>query len=352
MRRPDSEPARRQVAPAAVPGPDAGKVAAGPQASEEGSAADGDDHRDLERLSDILDEHRLAELSIGPTGRSACGSAEKTEAWTIAGAAEDGSGASCLVRESGTTCVDRADRDLERATRRICRGKERLAAPRWLESVAELVRSRPDLFFEVSPVPAPAALAALRVRNDSIFDHYLLVKVRGRWWPVPERLAEGRSPGILRVLDASALGSGAVFLAVAESYDGGSELGAGETWIHVFCDDGRGLAGCARKQIGLFRWALAAEERRKYPGGAHSLRARPHIEAELEASVTRDGLLQLSLVYSMLPADRSEWEPEESCLADEDDTAEACNPVSGVERLINDAGLWRLEGGRFVPARR
>ncbi len=247
-----------------------------------------------------------------------------------------------------------ADGDPERATRRIGRASRRVPGPAWLRGVTEL-RSRLELFHDLRPVASPPALPALQVRSDGMIGlaHHLLVNVRGRWWLAPEPLVDGRGRGILRVLDASALGSGAVLLAAAESYDGGSELGGAEKWLHVFCDTGDGPTECARKQIGLFRWALAADERHRYPRGAHDLRARPHIEAELEASVTRDGLLQLSLVYSMLPADRSEWEPDESCLVDEDEEdEEACNPVAVVERLINDAGTWRLEGSRLVPARR
>lgn len=258
---------------------------------------------------------------------------------------------------AGSPGADAADRDLQGATRRIGRASRRVSGPGWLHRMVEL-RSWLGFFHDVRPVASPPALPALQVRSDGMIGlaHHLLVNVRGRWWLAPEPLADGRGRGILRVLDASALGSGAVLLAAAESYDGGSELGGAETWLYVFCDTGDGLTECARKQIGLFRWALAADERHRYPRGAYDLRARPHIEAELEASVTRDGLLQLSVVYSMLPADRSEWEPEESCLAGdadaEEDAEEACNPVSVVQRLINDAGLWRLEAGQFVPARR
>jgi hypothetical protein len=257
---------------------------------------------------------------------------------------------------AGSPGTGAAHRDPDRATRRIGRASRRVPGLGWLRGVIELVRSRLERFHDVRLVASPPALPALQVRSDGMIGlaHHLLVNVRGRWWLAPEPLVDGRGRGILRVLDASPLGSGAVLLAVAESYDGGSELGGAETWLYVFCDTGDGLTECARKQIGLFRWALAADERHLYPRGAYDLRARPHIEAELEASVTRDGLLQLSVVYSMLPADRSEWEPEESCLADdvgaEEDADEACNPVSVVERLIDDAGTWRLEAGHLVPA--
>jgi hypothetical protein len=304
--------------------------------------------RDLRRFGDLLLELRVTELSLGPG--SACEPVDVEEAWLISGAAEADGGASCLIGERGATCVAASDPDLDRAALRICGGTEpRIAAPPWVERIALLVRSRRDLLYEVSRVAAPAALPAMRVSTDS-FGHHLMVKVSGRWWPAPESLAEGRRPGILRVLDASALGSDAIFLAVAESYDGGSEMGGGETWLHLFCGSAHGPVECGRKQIGLFRWALAAEDRDKYPQGAHSLRARPHIEAELEPSVTRGGLLELSLAYSMLPADRSEWEPEESCAEDEGE-GEACDPVSAIEKLVNDAGLWRLADGRLVLAR-
>jgi hypothetical protein len=240
-----------------------------------------------------------------------------------------------------------SDPDIDRAAVRVCGEGPRIAVPPWVERIAALVRSRPDVLLEVRRVPSPGSLPALRVSTGSS-DHHLIVKVNGRWWPAPEPLAVGRRPGIHRVLDASALGSDALFLAVAESYDGGSEMGGGETWLHLFCDSAGGPVECGRKQIGLFRWALAAEDRARYPQGAHSLRARPHIEAELEPSVTRDGLLELSLSYRMLPADRSEWVDDESCAEDEGEAA--CDPVAAIERLINDTGPWRLAGGRLVPA--
>jgi len=303
----------------------------------------------LERFADALVEHRISELSLDANPEGACAPQPQATIWVVSGVTENGSDASCLLADTGVTCVAGASRDLERAMRRIC-GQERpkIPAPGWLNSLAAIVRSKPDLFWKVTPVAAPAGLPSLSVRND-LDDQFLLVRVSGRWWRWPEPLAWGRGRGFVRVLDASSLGPDAVFLVVADSYDGGSELGSGETTVHVFCNSPAGLAGCAEKRIGLFRWHLDAGDRHKYPRGAHSLRERPHIEAELEASLTRRGLLRLSLVYSKLPRDRSEWEPDPDCEGDAEPD-EDCHPVSVIEGLINDVGPWRLEGGRFIPA--
>lgn len=188
---------------------------------------------------------------------------------------------------------------------------------------------RPEDDRGLEPVASTVELPTLRVGMDGA--EHVLVRIAGRWRPSITPLVEdmGRLV-IVRAFDASALAGQTAVAMIYEGYDGGSEQGVHVSFLDVLCDSPDGLRTCGSIQIGSLAWALAAEDRGKYPGGASSLRSRPHVEVLLKPSIRFPDRLHRALEISRLTA------------------ALDADLVEPVRALGTAVGEWRLDHGTFV----
>jgi hypothetical protein len=206
----------------------------------------------------------------------------------------------------------------------LCGPKRALVpAPAWAEPLATILAG--------SSIGATMfATGVIDLRIDSAV--HLLVHRDDTWRSTIEPIADdGRRVRILRVLDAASLGHGAVIATVIDSYDGGSEMG--ESWdvLDILCARPDGLAPCGGMQIGQLTWTLAAEDRIKHPGGATSLRNRPHIEVVLEPAIGPLGTLTLTTTHDT----RSRGFDIDS---------ETLQSLAAIRRR---AGTWRFDGTKL-----
>jgi hypothetical protein len=330
----------RGLPAAARPVPKTARAApvAGP-ASERSANAEADDERAaIDELAALLSDADLVELALDLDERVGChGLPPPLLVVTARDAA--GRGTSCVagaVPDADVACAAYAGLDPERAADAVCAATAS-PAPDWVKRLRELaVRGGHD--WRIAPVPGMARLPALSLRVD-VNEYHLLARLGRAWLASAEPVAwsDGIGVGPARLLDLG--GSQAPWVAVVtSSYFGGSEGGAHTTHLAVLSFEGDALVERDRRAIAELVWHLAAEERPRYPRGAFSLDARPHLEVALEPVVLAPDAVELVARRVHLPRRLLPRFEEPGCVEDGDLEC----PVTRLRALARDAGRWRV----------
>lgn len=304
--------------------------------------------RSIDRFAARLGALAIAELSASASDAEAPCRGVMPPFRIVSALSDSGEDVSCLVGQGGAAvCVNFVDHDVEQAEQALCGDSaEQVDVPARVKEAA--AAAEPG--WRIAPVPAPEGYRALGLRSGS--DYYLLVR-RGASWiasPLPVARTDGHEVGPERLLDSRALTDDPSFVLVASSYRGGKQKGELTTRLLVLAADG--LAERAVRDIGLLVWTDDPEESGQAPGGAQSLRARPHLEVLLEPSITGDGALRLDLIREHRPEpDRHRFERTPCAPGGEGDLLGLACPVHRLDLIEKDAGFWRYEDGGLVRDR-
>jgi hypothetical protein len=203
---------------------------------------------------------------------------------------------------------------------------------RWFIAVlvtAGTASARASSWADVEPIPGADALV---VEGEST---HVVARIGGQWFVSTEPLGiYENTPTIHRAFDASLLAKQPAIALVVESRDGGSEMGSAIDQLVILCASNEVLRPCGEIEIGHLEWVLGAEHRRAYPGGATSLRKRPHVEVELEPKLVAPDMLRLTVKRnSTLAPPEGTWDRE---------------TLATMDGLRKSAGLYRIVDDRLV----
>lgn len=195
--------------------------------------------------------------------------------------------------------------------------------------VSATASATPVDWAEVEPIPGAEALV---VTGEST---HVVARIDGQWFVTTESIGMfDNTPTVHRAFDATLLAKQPAIALVVESRDGGSEMGIAIDQLVILCAANEHLRKCGEIQIGQLEWTLDAENRRKYPGAAFSLRKRPHVEVELEPKLVAPDMLRLRVSRSTsLSMPSGDWESE---------------TVTTMNALKKSAGLYRFVDDKLV----
>lgn len=303
------------------------------------------------RLARELDRIEIEDLSMASLETEEPCRGVAPPGWIVSGRTASGDAATCVASATQTACIRFAGHDTDHAEQVLCATQvESAARPAWIEPLVRLAVAAED-DWTIAPVPGLEAHPGLSLRaNDG--DYYALVK-DGEWLASLQPIAysDGRRAGPELVLDTSEATGDRSFGVVASSYSGGSGSGELSTDLWILSRDGSVLATRTQKLIGLFLWSLEQGDRERYPLGAYSLDARPHIEVALAAAIAPDGAIELSIERSHLPRKwRARFEDGMRCPPDTSDQEPGHGWDHGtacVLALRTQVGRWRVDGDRW-----
>ncbi|MFN0251399.1 MAG: hypothetical protein ACKV2T_31275 [Kofleriaceae bacterium] len=188
--------------------------------------------------------------------------------------------------------------------------------------------TEPPSLTDAEPIPG---FEAYTVAGETT---QVIARINGAWFATTENVGVYDSPTILRAFDASLLARRPAIALVVESRDGGSEMGHAIDQLVILCAEIDVLRPCGRIDIGYLAWALAAENRGAYAGGAYSLGKRPHVEVVLEPKLVAPNMLRLTLKRtSSLALPEGEWDRE---------------TLDELQALRRSVGLYRMDGDQLV----
>lgn len=163
---------------------------------------------------------------------------------------------------------------------------------------------------------------------------HVVAKLGGHWFVTTEPLGLFDTLAVTRAFDASLLAKQPAIALVVESRDGGSEMGSAIDQLVILCAANERLRTCGEIEIGHLEWALDGEHRRDYPGGATSLRKRPHVEVVLEPTLVAPDMLRLTMTRNSTVALPDGGWPRET--------------LEAMDTLRKRAGLYRFTAGALV----
>jgi hypothetical protein len=286
--------------------------------------------RPLARLATAFDTHQV-ETVIAGSPEGAC---DERVPWIVSGRSTGDGPASCAITRDAIHCVASAAGDLAAAEALLCPRSATVSTPPWASALAEFLREQAPAHWEITKVAAPNGIEALRVEilTDDSSSSHALVRT-GKRWRASERIGDEMPKTFLRVIDTSRVTGGSSIGLIMETRDGGTEMGEASDSLDLMCEGTDELRACGQIQLGYLSWQLPAEERRKHPNGAHTLRGRPHVEVLLEPQVRFPDRLVLSVVRSTLSTDAETWGAE---------------TLATLHALLADAGEWRFVDGKLV----
>ncbi len=324
--------------------PGGGWIASRPAGS---SARGAGAERPLDRFARRLSALAIAEMSVSASDAEAPCRGVMPPFRIVSALSDSGEDVSCLVGAGGSACVNFVDHDVELAEQALCgESAEQVDVPARVRDAA--AAAQPG--WRIAPIPAPEGIRALSLRAGD--DYFVLVR-RGTGWiasPLPVARTDGHDVGPERLLDSRALTEDPSFALVSSSYRGGSQQGELTTRLLILAADD--LAERTVRDIGLLVWTIDPEEKTQMPEGAQSLRARPHLEVLLEASVTGDGALRLDLIREHRPEpDRRRFERAPCKAGGDGDLLGLACPVHRLDLIEKEAGFWRFSDGTLARDR-
>ncbi|MBA3452926.1 MAG: hypothetical protein H0T42_07535 [Deltaproteobacteria bacterium] len=270
--------------------------------------------------------------------------AKGARTWIVSAIDGRNEGATCLGDgASPPVCVMFAGADPAHVSRVMC--KQRALArpvevPAWAQDLFAAMRAVPatDLVWQLSPIQD-----AVRPSLAITVDEQLFVAIRADagWLRTAEPVDQMMRLAGRRVLDTTPLTGTQSFGVITSSYSGGSGSGTETTTLTVLQPTEHGLASLATIQIGQFTWILASEDRKRYPKGAESLDARPHVEVQLAPRI-EPGALVLAVERETIAKHL-----QGTCEPSSDDEAELDAPCI-LRELKAKAGRYKLVEGTFV----
>lgn len=302
--------------------------------------------RPLDRFARRLSDLAIDELSLAEAGGDKPCRGVKPPFRVLSALSDSGEGVSCILGDGGASCANFIDHEPAPVVQAMCDDSaEQVDVP----SRVRAIGAAAEPGWRIAPIPAPEGYRALSLRAGH--DYFLLVR-RGPDWiasPLPVARTDGRSEaGPERLLDGRALTEDASFLLVAASHRGGVQQGELTTRLLILSDQ---LAERAVRDIGLLVWTIDADERT--PDSPPAPRAGPHLEVQLEPTITGDGALRLELLREHRPEpDRQRFEREPCTRGGEGDLLGMACPVHRLDQLQKAAGFWKFEGGALVKSRR